>query len=382
MGFLVGAPTSIARAQATSIGRSTGDTLEDDINKELLDSELGPTVGEEAPPPAEYPYPGAKEEGIIAPSNEANEAGNSPETAPRTAALKNTPQPLVQHINEQIERPVKVDVDNGDYYYDTKIPAAAPSQRDADHTPKEITDDGYHYGVEQKPATYSNRPGIEKPIEILANGEFKYATEHSATTASGSFRVGFFGPPMLKNANTGTLFTDVYTHDQLPVLFFDYEKPLTKKYGHLGLKFGSGLFVASGQGRFAKVDPARRADDIPQEHYTFFMFPNTLTAQYRFQYKDAQAIVPYIEGGAGYFTFTEFRDDSATPGIGGALTTVVAGGVNLLMDWIDPDAIRHLDQDYGINHVFLTLEAREIVGLNTSYDFTSSVFNAGFLFQF
>jgi hypothetical protein len=188
---------------------------------------------------------------------------------------------------------------------------------------------------------------------------------------------------MLQNADHPlTTFQTVYTHDQLPVLFLDYEYPLTSKIGRLGLKFGSGIFVASGQGQFAEKNASRRPDDIPVERYTFLMFPNTLTAQYRFQYKDTQPIVPYIEGGGGYFTFAEFRDDNAGPKLGGALTTVAAGGINFLMDWLDPDAIRNLDLDYGINHVFLTIEAREIIGLNKNYDFTSSAFNAGFLMQF
>jgi hypothetical protein len=382
-GFLILTHPLLAHAQDSAAQGTTGDTIEDNINKELLDSELGPTAGEEAPPAAEYPYPGAHEEGITPPAENLNDA-------PKTAAIENSSERLDQasaqtsgqESNRQIQRPMKIDPDNGDYYYDTTPVKDVPIAREADHMPKKIEDDGYHYTPGEKPAQFSNRPGVEKPVEILANGEFKYATEHSPTTAQSSFRVGFFGPPMLKNADTGTLFTDIYTHDQLPVLFVDYEWPLTSKLGHLGLKLGSGLFVASGQGQFATVDRSRRADDIPQERYTFFMFPNTLTAQYRFQYKDTQPIVPYIEGGAGYFTFTEFRDDNSTPAIGGALTTVVSGGVNLMMDWLDPEAIRHLDEDYGINHVFLTLEAREIVGLNSNYDFSSSVFNAGFLFQF
>ncbi len=384
LGFLIYSHPSIANAQGPSTRGVTGDTLEDDINKELLDSELGPTVGEETPPAAEYPYPGAQEEGMT--SQSENPETTTPQTAARTAALSNTPESLGQTsallTNEQGQRPTKIDPDTGDYYYDTTPVADVPITRDPEHTPKSVGNDGYHYTRGDKPVEFSNRPGIEKPVKILASGEFKYALPPSKTTAQASFRVGFFGPPMLQNADTGTLFSDVYTKDQLPVLFFDYEWPLTSKIGHLGLKFGSGIFVASGQGQFATVDKARRADDIPQERYTFFMFPNTLTAQYRFQYKDTQAIVPYVEGGLGYFTFTEFRDDSSSPKIGGALTTVVAGGVNFLMDWLDPDAIRHLDEDYGINHVYLSLEARGIVGLNHNYDFSSSVFNAGFLFQF
>ncbi len=349
-------------------------TLEDDINKELLDSELGPTT--DAPPEAEYPYPGAREEGILPEDNS--------QTAPRTAQAPRDASPPIEP-NRAIERPASINEDTGEYHYDTKHEAPVPRERPGAELPrKTLENDEYVYSTKGSPTEYIGRPGQERPLEMRANGEFKYATEQTEQTGSASFRVGFFAPPMIKNDKTKppTTFESVYTKDQLPVLFFDYELPITKKLGQLGVKIGSGVFVASGKGRFEIDDPNRRANDIPLEQYTFLMLPNTATAIYRFQYKDGQTLVPYIEGGAGFFTFAEFRDDNSSPRFGGALTTVAAGGLNILMDWIDPQAIRNLDTEYGINHVYLSLEARQIIGLNKSYDFTSSVFNAGFTMQF
>lgn len=353
-------------------------TFEEDINKELLESELGPGT-DDTPPPAEYPYPGAKEEGI------------SPEDAPKTAQAPQAPQtpqaaePPPVEPNMAIERPVKIDEDTGEYQYDTKVTPPTPLERAGGELPRKALDNGeYVYDTNTTPPAFVGVPGQERPLEIRANGEYHYATEQTEQTGSASFRIGFFGPPMIKNESTAppTTFEEIYTKDQLPVLFADYEIPLTKKLGQLGIKLGSGVFVASGKGKFASVDANRRADDIPLERYTFFMLPNTVTAVYRFQYKDGQTLVPYVEGGAGYFTFAEFRDDNASPRIGGALSTVVAGGLNILMDWLDPQAIRNLDTEYGINHIYLSLEARQVVGLNKSYDFTSSIFNAGFTMQF
>jgi hypothetical protein len=112
------------------------------------------------------------------------------------------------------------------------------------------------------------------------------------------------------------------------------------------------------------------------------MFPNQLTLIYRFQYADSQIVVPYIEGGAGYFTFAELRDDNKNSVFGGAAVTVAAGGLNIQMDWIDRKASQTLDADYGVNHVWLTTEVRAIVGLNESIDFSATLFNAGLLFDF
>ena len=359
--------------------RLAQETIEDDINKELLDNELGPQP-DDVPPAAEYPYPGAKEEGIITP-DEAPKTALGPQ-APRSIEPTPAPEP-----NLNIARPMKINEETGDYFYDTNVDKTIPAERSNGDKPLQVKDNGdYEYSKKLVPPAYIGREGIEKPVEIKANGEFKYAVENSPQTGNTSFRFGFFGPPApaLENDSTPkhTTFKDVYLKDQYPVLFVDYEFPLTQKIGRLGIHVGTGIFVASGNGQFAGTDPNRRADDVPLEKYTFFMLPNTLTAQYRFQYKDEQTLVPYVEGGVGYFTFAEFRDDNASPKIGGALTTEVAGGLNVLMDWLDRDAIRNLDTEYGINHVFLSLEARGIVGLNKSYDFTSTVFNAGFTLQF
>lgn len=317
---------------------------------------------EDTPPTPEYPYPGAKDEGM-----------------PNQAAAPSVAPPA------EIERPVKINEETGDYYYDVRREPATPeTARAASHMPETVSKDGeFIYNENEKAATeFSGRPGVERPMSIHANGEFKYATEHSPTSGTASFRVGYFGPPKLMNTNTHKAFQDIYTKDQLPVLFGEYEWPLTTKVGHIGIKFGSGLFFAQGNGVFTTTDPGRRPDDLPPEKYTFMMFPNQLTAQYRFQYSDAQPIVPYVEGGVGYFTFAELRDDNSTPRVGGAATTVLAAGANFLMDWLDPDAIQRLDADYGINHVFFTTEVRQVVGLNADYDFSSTVINAGFLLQF
>lgn len=341
--------------------------LEDNINQELLDNELGPNADQDVAPPPEYPYPGAKEEGI--------------ETAPKTAG-EPTPAP---EPPKEVERPVRIDPDTGDYIYDTRPTVPVPVERDEAHTPKAVNSNGdYLYGEKLQKPEFSGREGIEKPTEIKPNGEFKYYVEPSPTSSEFTFHVGVLSPPKLTNTNAtpNRSFSDIYSAKLLPILLLDYGMPLTNRVGKLSLQFGSGLFFASGNGVFQTLDPNRRPDDTPLEKYTFVMFPNTVGVQYRFQYSETQPISPYVEGGGGYFTFAELRDDGATPRIGGALTAYAAGGLSFLMDWLDKNAIMELDQEYGINHVFLQLEARQFLGLNKNYDFTGTVFNAGFVLQF
>jgi hypothetical protein len=335
--FIISTFLFLALASPLAAKAARSPAQEDSLDSDLVEAELLNSEEEEAPPAAEYPYPGAKEEGIVAAA----------------------PPPPTQ-------RPLKVNEETGEYFYGVAEDTRAKK-----------------YGAPE-PVTFSGRSDMEKPASISANGEFHYTTEESGRHALASFRVGMFAPPELSNNSTNppATFASIYTDDQLPVLFGDYEKTLTTKIGRLGLKFGSGIFIAQGTGIFAKDDPNRRADDQPEEQYTFLMLPNQLTAVYRFQYSDTQPIVPYIEGGGGYFTFMEIRDDSKSPRFGGAGTLVAAGGINFLVDWLDRQAIRRLDNEYGINHVWLTTEFRQIVGLNKSYDFTSSVFNVGVLTEF
>lgn len=239
----------------------------------------------------------------------------------------------------------------------------------------------------EKPAPKSkSRSGsssrtLTKPIRISSSGEYYYGFQSSARDSAASLKFGMFAPPQIFNPTNNIYFEDVYGSSQIPTLFFDYEWMLTRKLGDIGFKLGTGLFVSQGTGAFAVQSPDR-AGKKPDEKFTFVMFPNTATAVYRFQYWETQPIVPYVEGGGGYFTFAEIRDDGAHPKAGAAAVAVVAGGVNLLMDWLDQQSVRQLDREWGINHVWLTAEVRQIKGLNDQFDFTSSIIGGGIMMEF
>lgn len=219
---------------------------------------------------------------------------------------------------------------------------------------------------------------LEQPIKKDKNGTYYYGVKESGRSGAASFRFGMFGPPKIVNPKNGLWFHDIYEAENIPTVFFDYEWDLKTFLGDLGVKLGSGIFFASGKGHFA--DPARQYD-TPPENFTFLMLPNTASAIYRLKFSDKQPILPYAEAGAGYFTFMEFGDDGRAPKFAGAPATFVAGGAAILLDWFDTKAIRDLDREYGINHVYLTAEYREVIGF-TNYDFTSRVIGGGMLFDF
>jgi hypothetical protein len=330
---------------------------QDELDTELMDAELK----DEAPPPAEYPYPGAKDEEFKKP----------PPTAATAEEIRRA----------DVERPVKIDPDDGTYIYSTKT-EAPKTVRPGAEAPRRATKSGefiYKNNVDEN-RNYKVKNSNEQPVSITADGQFRYKTETTPENRSASIHLGYFVPSLLKNPVTESKFKDLYKGNDMPTLLGDYEWRLSSGFGRLGIKGATGIFSASGTGEF-KTKGNRRANDVPSEKFTFLLFPNQLTAIYKFQYADEQLLVPYVEGGAGYFTFVEARDDGDFK-FGGAGVTVAAVGANILLDRLDRNSVRQLDLEYGINHVWLNLEYRMILGLNENFDFTSDMASVGLLMDF
>ncbi len=222
---------------------------------------------------------------------------------------------------------------------------------------------------------------LPRPATITEQGEYLYTIEASSKSGTSSFRLGLYEPPDITNEDNLTTWQELYTSSSIPTLFFDYEWTWISPVGDWGIKLGTGLFTSSGSGKF-KIDNPARAGKEPSESFTFFMLPNTAGVSYKLRFSDTQVIIPYAEGGAGYFTFGEIRDDGKPPRFGAAPVAYATGGVLLALDWLDRQAIRNLDRENGINHVFFTGAYQYVKGLSESFDFTSSVIQAGITMEF
>jgi hypothetical protein len=218
-------------------------------------------------------------------------------------------------------------------------------------------------------------PGLNR---ITKDGEYIYGTEHSPQTEAFSFRIGQFSMGQNVNPETNHTFGEIYGDSGI-ILFMDYEWQFWQALGKLGLKLGSGLFVATGEGRF--LNPSTGYDKA-HERFTFEMFPNNLSLLWRPQFWSKQYVVPFIEGGAGYYTFTEIRDDFKNTKYGGVPIGQWAAGASILLDWLDPESLLEMDVEHGINHLWLTAEFRAIYALNDRLDVSNNIFSAGFLFEF
>lgn len=359
----------------------------------------------------------------------------------QTPATEKAPAPKVT-AEKKLEKAKPVEDTESDFYDEQDTPPAEemptddPASEDKDSgfvTPEGPVDDGYEANenpddsgieyaedaekreaelqkkrLEEKRAKTAPRPAIDEPLPLIrrqrelkeltskqqptrirhpyaAKGLTKitkdkvyiYRVKESDQKTASTIHIGTFSPTKLENPDTHFVFEDFYETGN-PAILYDYEWQVSSRLGKAGLKLGTGLAMASGNGRF-KND--YNGEIEPKEKFTFVVFPNTLGAIVRLQFMKNQIFVPYAEGGGAAFVFGEFRDDGKMPKAGGALGAYFAGGVAFSLNFLDPVSMLELDREYSINSVYLTAEYRQYVGFG-NFDFTSEVINGGMTLEF
>jgi hypothetical protein len=224
---------------------------------------------------------------------------------------------------------------------------------------------------------YIHHPQTKKGLTRITNdGTYIYKVKATPQHQAGGFSVGSLGSPAIQNPSTHETYSEIYGESPTTTILVNYEYQFYQHLGKLGFKAGTGLAYAQGHGELTVTQ------QVSLEEFSIFILPNNAGVIYRMQYWDRQPVIPYGEAGADYFTFVETRNDGKPARYGGALAAHVAGGVALSLNWLDRVNMSRLDQEYGINSVYLTGEYRHIIGLNSSYDFTSNIVSGGFLFEF
>ncbi|HAG91953.1 MAG TPA: hypothetical protein DCL41_08780 [Bdellovibrionales bacterium] len=224
-------------------------------------------------------------------------------------------------------------------------------------------------------------------LRVTKDKVYVYKVKTSEQTRGVSFRLGYFDPTKLKNPEAvdqaNSTFAENYDSTSNPTFLLDYEWQLLHiGIAKVGLKVGSGFYIAQGNGHFETPQTGKTGVDKPRETFTFLMLPNSLGAVARFQIWDNQLIVPYVDGGVLGFTFSEFRDDGQNPKFGGAFGAYGAVGGQFNLSVFDAITRAQLDREYGINRIFIVGEYRTVLGLSDKYDFSSDLINGGFLMEF
>ncbi len=224
-----------------------------------------------------------------------------------------------------------------------------------------------------------------RPVRITKKGDYLYNVPRSPQNSAFSLRVGNFNPSRLRNPSTGRTFSDVYSTAASVIVVLEYEWQFLQDFGKLGVKGGTGFHMTTGQGFFqntgSSVNQAFRPTRA-QETYTLFTLPNSLSAIYRAQYWRDQILVPYVDAGLNYYTLIETRDDSSPPKFQGALAGFASLGLAVQLNRLNQASMYQLDQDYGINNIYLVAEYRMISGFNADFDFTDNMFSGGLTFEF
>jgi hypothetical protein len=326
-------------------------------------------VAEQSPPP-ESPYPEApltsQSLGVEQPVNTGRRGEYYYDTK------KKRP---VQKPFSGVEQPTRVG-DDGAYYYTDELQDEPVNTIDGVEQPIDTDSDGGYYYKKEKKKQGSQVKYGPQPTQINADGSYVYDTNIGETKNTFFFRGGVQGSPAI-TASSGASFDDVYGTDDKLLFSFEYDWKLTS---NLFLKLGSGITTTEGQGRFADGSLAR-------ERFTFFVFPNTLSVSYKFQIADIQYLTPYVEGGPGYFTFIESRNDGdlfsfdgETTKFGGAF--VATAGVGLLISLSKFTSGTSLQTDYGATQSWIDLHYRQVFGLDRRKDFSSNMITGGFAIGF
>lgn len=323
---------------------------------------------EDAAPEPEFPYPKTTTQkiNIEAPEKVDRQGG----FYYKTDKPKNKPKSI-----QGVEQPKGVDED-GTYYYDTEIKKETATMEGVEKPIETDDEGGYYYAKPKKESKKEklNKVIGEKPANIEADGTYVYNMNVDKANNMVSLKIGMYGPPKISAATENARgYNDVYTSSPSLIFNLDYD---WKLYDNISLKFTTGVMTVQGKGQF--VDTGNTIE--PREKFQLFVFPNTVSFSYQMQIWNVQWITPYVDGGAGYFTFAEIRSDGQKTKLGGAPVLAAAAGLLFSVNKFQDGS--SLQNDYGISQSWIDLQFKQILGLDSRKDFTSQMITLGFAVGF
>lgn len=238
-----------------------------------------------------------------------------------------------------------------------------------------------------KRVKFIKHPGQKQGLyKISADGKYYYKVEESKQKYGLGLKGGAVVLNQLVNADAGISFNDIYGSSAKGAFFLEYywsyfkDKNVPNILKKARVKFGSGLLLASGTGRFR--EPLLNEVDS-KESYTFLAFPNHLGLHLSFEFKGKQLVVPFVTGALEYLIGIELQGGnfSRTKFLG-QLGAHFGGGLALSLGWLDKAAQFDLDSEFGINQTFLTFELRQNVAIQQDFDFTATFLNVGLQLEF
>jgi len=173
--------------------------------------------------------------------------------------------------------------------------------------------------------------------------------------------------------NARSPYKDFFGNGRHLMTQIEFDWQVFHKMGSLAVGAGIGYFSVTG------TAPLGNGTGLPSgDSSGFKVVPFSLSAIYRFDYLLETRKIPLVPYGKlgldyAYWQITDGNGDIAqdamgNSGRGGTLGWHVAGGLALVLDFLDPDAARDFDADLGVNHTALCFEYNhaDISGLGAS----------------
>lgn len=244
------------------------------------------------------------------------------------------------------------------------------------------------YVVPKKPTTQAGRlRGSEKIshpqsakglLEIQKDGSYIYdPIKTKARNVTAAARIGQINPPpQIEGSTSAISFETVYGSGNPAQFSFDYEWYPFADFGKLGLQGGFGIFKVQGNGRFVKDGTEAK------EKYDFYGIPLSLGVIYRLQLSDTSWLAPYVAGGGSFYGLAEKRDDDDPWNFAGVAAGYGTGGVLINISKFDHQTAFNLSNEYGIQNIWLSFEAKAVGALNKNLDVSATVFSGGLVLDY
>jgi hypothetical protein len=230
-----------------------------------------------------------------------------------------------------------------------------------------------------KDGRYIYHPNQDKGLfKINKNDEYLYRYEKTKLNGFLHLKFGSYNFENFPSDVPGVQFVDFYDSNSAFTFLLEYDWPIFKKMQSLSLNFSGGFSYNRGRGQFVDTSIATPV----QERYTLWFLPMGLGLTYKLKFISNQIFLPYVNGSLNYNLLLEYREGFEAFKYLGIFGAHFAGGVSINLGWFERLTALQLDQEFGINNVYLTLEGRQVVSFEEDNDITGFVFLGGLSFEY
>jgi hypothetical protein len=190
--------------------------------------------------------------------------------------------------------------------------------------------------------------------------------EDSPQTMAFEIKFGAYRPAIDSEFSNDSAkpYAEIFDDESFLMSRFEFDWQILRAAGSsLGVGFGAGYGSVTGKGLLS--DWSESADDTE-----FSMVPMDLSAVYRFDLLARHAGVPFVpvfKGGVDYVIWwitdglgdvSDYKDDKGvlSDGSGGTFGWHASAGLCFLLDFLEEDAAKIFDVEFGVNNSYLFAE--------------------------